>query len=77
MNQNDKWPAYGAEYRHADGSAYVFTFFARDDDDARQRLRSIRGNAELLGRVEATIPASLPAAGLWVRLRCYLGNLLR
>jgi hypothetical protein len=69
------WPTFGAEYRHPDGSTYSFHFPARDEDDARQRLRAIRGNAELIGELKGSIPASVPGAGIWVRLRCWWGNL--
>lgn len=70
----DKWPTFCAEYRHPDGHAYIFHFPAKDHDDARIRLRSIQGNGELLGELKGSIPA-IPGAGLWVRARCWFGNL--
>jgi len=75
--KNDQWPTFGAEYRHPDGGTYSFHFPARDHDDARIRLRAIQGNAELIGELTCAIPASVPGAGLWVRFRCWLGNLFR
>lgn len=71
----DRWLTFGAEYRHPDGKTYTFQFLARDHDDARVRLRAIRGNAELLGELVSTVPAWVPGAGLWARLRCWWGNL--
>lgn len=76
-NDNENWPTFGAEYRASDGGTYSFQFFARDHADAERRLRAIRGNAEIIGELKGTIPAGVPGAGMWVRLRCWWGNLFR
>lgn len=74
--KNDNWPTFGAEYRH-DGATWGFHFPAQDHEDAARRLRSIQGNAEIVGQLVGTVPASVPGSGLWVRFRCWLGNLFR
>ena len=72
--QDLDWPLYGAEYKHPDGSTYSFHFHAKDDEDAATRLRSIKGNAEMIGQVVGRIDGRIPGAGWWVRLRCWFGN---
>lgn len=75
-NIDDKpYPTFGAEYRHSDGHVYSFHFPAKDIEDAKRRLRSIAGNAEIIGELKGVINAKTPGAGLFVRLRCWLGNL--
>lgn len=54
----DGWKAqteYLGEYFHR-GSRWGFSFFAIDDEDARQKLESIRSSLALLGPLALRIP---------------------
>ncbi len=68
-----KHTLFGVEYRH-DGGLWSFHLYATDIDDAKRRLRSIRGNAEIYGEIVAEIKA-YPGVGLWVRARVFCLNL--
>lgn len=57
-----------------DGARWGFTITAVDHAEAQDRLRALAW-ASVKGEVVATIPASLPAAGLFVRVGCWLRNL--
>ncbi len=43
-----QWPKWATEYRH-DGKRYTFDFFAPNAEEAARMLRSMRGNAEIVG----------------------------
>ena len=68
---------FGACYKHPDGNEYEFHFLANDYDDARIRLRSIRGNAEMLGELMGEVSCGIPGSELWVKSICWINNLKR
>lgn len=45
------WWAYKAEYEY-DGTIEVFYFWARSDDDAKDRLAALGAGAQLVGRLQ-------------------------
>lgn len=47
------WPTFGVKYRH-DGVDYVLHLVARDEDDARRRLRSIGISGVVLGELRGS-----------------------
>lgn len=57
----DPFNGHSFAYRYG-GQEWIVTFHAEGEDDARARLRAIRGNADYLGRLQSTpIPASTPS----------------
>ena len=59
---------YTIEFNHG-GVRWCFEIYAHDDDDARQRLASIRANARVGGALVASVPVRswmpLWLAALW------------
>lgn len=71
----EEWKNALASYR-LDGSEWSLSFPAESFEDAQRRVRAIRGNLSLDGWPSYAVPA-VPAAGFFVRLLCWLGNIFR
>lgn len=67
---------FTSSYEH-EGSQYVFELRADSFEDAHARLQAIRMSGRVDGVIAMTIPASVPGAGLFVRLLCWFKNLRR
>ena len=71
----DNWPLFTFTYWYK-GSEWSFDLPAENFDDAEARLAAIHFNGKLEGQLGGTIPASIPAAGLLVRMIVFFRNLL-
>jgi hypothetical protein len=71
------WHSYIIDFRH-DGKTYSFNIYALDLPDANRRLRSIRGNAEVIGELGGEIAVNemtAPVVRIWVAVKCWWRNL--
>lgn len=71
---NEKWFKYFADFQH-DGKTFSFDFYARDNDEAIEMLRSIRTTAIECNQISGEIPA-YPGVGIWIKTLCWWRNLL-
>lgn len=69
------WPTFCCSYLYK-GKTWSLNIVAEDWDDARNRLESISAFGTVDGILKATIPASIPATGLYVRFFVWWRNLL-
>ena len=63
---------YSIEYPYA-GSRWSFEIYATSHEDAEERVRAM-AFATVGGEIVEKIPAWIPGAGWYMRLRCWLGN---
>lgn len=72
--QGVKWYKFFTSYQH-EGSTFTVDFFATSQQDAEERLRSIRTTAVEAQQISMTIPAAVPGSGIFVKLFCAWRNL--
>lgn len=71
------WRLYIVDFRH-DGKTYSFRIYGLDEQGAERRLRSIKGNAEIIGELGGEIAvndSTAPFVGIWVKAICWWRNL--
>lgn len=75
MRDEDEWPRWVCEYQF-EGVAYGLTIPARNEVEARRRVRAIGMTAQVLGQLMEEVPATRVGAGFYVRTKTYLLNRL-
>lgn len=75
MSDDEQWPVWCCEYEF-DGSRWGINIPAQDEAEARRRLRAIGMTGQVKGELMGTVDASIPGAGLFVRLRVAAHNWL-